>query len=78
MFEIHTSVVGSLLAFQMRRVVAARANECGLQILTLPQLAARLAGGFAAPLASEHFDLAVQEALAEGGFAELESVRHRG
>lgn len=76
MFEIHTFVVGSPLAFQMRRVVAARANECGLQILTLPQLAARLADGFATPLTPENLDLAIRDALAEGGFAELDSVRH--
>src|SRR3954453_4154488 len=42
----------------MGRGAAARANECGLQILTLPQLAARLAGGFTAPLAMEALDLA--------------------
>ncbi|TME44468.1 MAG: PD-(D/E)XK nuclease family protein, partial [Chloroflexi bacterium] len=60
----------------MRRAAAARANECGLQIVTLPQLAARLAGGFTAPLAMEALDLAVQGALAEGGFLELDAVRH--
>ena len=44
---IRTAVVDGPLAHQVRRAAAARANECGLQILTLPQLAARLAGGFA-------------------------------
>jgi hypothetical protein len=68
MLNIRTSVIGGNLAFQMRRAAAARANECGLQILTLPQLAARLAGGFTTPLAMEELDLAVQRALAEGGF----------
>jgi RecB family exonuclease len=76
MLNIQTSVVGSHLAFQMRRAAAARANECGLQILTLPQLAARLAGGFTAPLSMEALDLAVQRALAESGFLELDRVRH--
>ncbi|WP_407150458.1 PD-(D/E)XK nuclease family protein [Bradyrhizobium sp. ORS 86] len=76
MLDIKTSVIGSHLAFQGRRAAAARANECGLQILTLPQLAARLAGGFTAPLATEVLDLAAQHALAEGGFVELDAVRH--
>lgn len=60
----------------MRRADAARANECGLQILNLPQLAARLVGGFVAPVSVEQLDLAIQRALEEGGFVELESVRH--
>jgi RecB family exonuclease len=76
MLNIRTSVIGSHLAYQMRRAAAARANESGLQIATLPQVAARLAGGFAAPLATEALDLAVQRALAEGGFLELDAVRH--
>jgi hypothetical protein len=75
-FRTRTAVVGGALAFPMRRVAAARANECGLQILTLPQLAARLSGGFTTPISSEHLDLAVQRALAEGGFLELEMVRY--
>jgi len=74
--RIRTTVIEGSLAHQMRRAAAARANECGLQIWTLPQLAARLAGGFVTPLSAERLDLAVQEALAEGGFRELESVRH--
>jgi len=76
MLNIRTCVIGGHLAFQMRRAAAARGNECGLQIATLPQLAARLAGGFTAPLATEALDLAVQCALAEGGFLELDTVRH--
>jgi hypothetical protein len=43
----------------MRRANAAGANECGLQILTLPQLAARLAGGFTEPVTAERLDLAI-------------------
>ncbi|MVT64840.1 PD-(D/E)XK nuclease family protein [Bradyrhizobium pachyrhizi] len=59
----------------MRRAAAARANECGLQILNLPRLAARLAGGFTVPLAPEHLDVAVLRALDGAGFVELEPVR---
>jgi len=60
----------------MRRFGAAQVSDCGLQILNLPQVAARLAGGFAIPASAEHLELAVQNALDEGGFTELECVRH--
>ena len=76
LLQIRTSVIEGALAYQMRRAAAARANESGLQILNLPQLAARLAGGFVAPVTIEQLDLAIQRALEEGGFTELESVRH--
>src|SRR5436305_1590908 len=59
----------------MRRLAAARTGECGLQIFTLPQLAARLAGGFLHPVAAELLEPAVQNALNEKGFTELEAVR---
>src|SRR5258708_5718962 len=58
----------------MRRLVAARAGESGLQILTLPQLAARLVGGFVQPAAPEALDPAIQSAIAARGFKELERV----
>jgi hypothetical protein len=74
--RIRTTVVEGALAFQMRRANAARNNECGLQILDLPQLAARLAGGFSCPITAEYLDPAIQLALNQGGFEELESVRH--
>jgi PD-(D/E)XK nuclease superfamily len=70
-----TVIVEGPLAFQMRRRAAARAGECGVQILTLPQLAARLAGGFFHPVAAELLEPAVQNALNEKGFTELEGVR---
>ena len=41
-----TVVVEGPLAFRMRRLAAARNAEAGLQIMTLPALAACLAGGF--------------------------------
>jgi RecB family exonuclease len=74
--QIRTTIIEGPLAYQMRRADAARANECGLQILNLPQLAARLAGGFITPVTVEQLDLAIQRALEEGGFVELESARH--
>ena len=41
----------------------------------MPQLAARLAGGFTRPARSEDLDPAIQSALDAGGFTELESIR---
>ncbi|GAA0023119.1 RecB family exonuclease [Bradyrhizobium japonicum] len=73
--ELQTVVVEGSVAPGMRRADAARANECGIQILGLPQLAARLAGGFAIPVTAQLLDPAVRRALDEGGFVELEPVR---
>ena len=73
--DVRTAVVEGSLAAQMRRAAAARANECGLQILNLPQLAARLAGGFTAPVTAEVLDPAIRRALDDGGFVELDAVR---
>lgn len=72
---IRTAVVEGSLSPQMRRAAAGRNHECGLQILSLPQLAAKLAGGFTAPMTTEHLDPAIQRALNDGGFVELEPVR---
>jgi hypothetical protein len=69
-------VVEGPLAFQMRRFTATQAIDCGLQILNLPQVAASLAGGFAAPASADQVEPAIQEALDEGGFDELERMRH--
>src|SRR4051812_34045187 len=76
MVQLRTWIVGSALAFRMRRAAAARANESGLQILTLPNLAARLAGGFRSLVPSEQLDRAIQQALTAGGFRDIEKVRH--
>lgn len=66
-----TVVVDGPLALRMARLRAARAGTTGLQILTLPQLAARLAGGFVRPAQREDIEPALARALAEGGFVEL-------
>jgi hypothetical protein len=70
-----TAVVEGPLAFHMRRVAAAQRGEAGLQILTLPQLAARLVGGFTRPARTQDLEAAIRVALESGGFAELESIR---
>jgi hypothetical protein len=60
----------------MRRLQAARANEFGLQIMTLPQLAAHLAGGFLHSAPHDLIEPAIKEALDKGGFLQLQTVRH--
>ncbi len=66
-----TVVVDGPLALRMARLKVARAGAVGYQIMSLPQLAARLAGGFVRPAGREELEPALAEALAEGGFAEL-------
>ena len=68
-------IVDGPLAFRMRRLEAARANDIGVEVLTLPLLAARLAGGFCRVVDRQHLAPAVAAALAGGGFADIEPVR---
>jgi len=68
-------VIEGPLAFRMRRIDAARCSEAGMQIMTLPQLAARLAGGFIRPARSQDLDPVIRTALEAGDFADLESIR---
>jgi hypothetical protein len=70
-----TIVIEGPLAFRMRRIDAARCSEAGMQIMTLPQLAARLAGGFIRPARSQDLDPVIRTALEAGDFADLESIR---
>jgi RecB family exonuclease len=70
-----TVVIEGPLAFRTRRIAAARRGELGLQIMTLPDLAARLAGGFRRPARSEDLDPAIRAALEAGGFVDLERIR---
>ena len=71
-----TVIVEGPLAFRMRRIAAGHQAEAGVHIMTLPQLAACLAGGFRRPARSEDLDPAIRSALDAGGFAELESIRN--
>jgi hypothetical protein len=70
----HVVVVEGPLALRMRRLVAARARDVGLEIRTIPQLASRLAGGFCRPVDEEVLYPAISQALREGSFVELSSV----
>jgi hypothetical protein len=70
-----TIIVEGPLAFRMRRIAAARDGELGIQIMTLPLLAARLAGGFVQPASHPQLLAAIRTALDEGGFKDLEGLR---
>jgi hypothetical protein len=70
-----TIVVEGPLAFRMRRIAAARRCEFGIQIMTMPLLAARLAGGFVQPISRPDLLAAIRAALDSGGFADLERLR---
>ena len=63
-----TLVVGSRLALQEARFKAALARDCGLQILSVPRLAARLAGGFLEAITRDALQDLAKEALGVGGF----------
>ncbi|MBR1041186.1 PD-(D/E)XK nuclease family protein [Bradyrhizobium viridifuturi] len=71
---IETEVVEGPLALRMRRLDAARAGATGRQILTLPLLAARLAGGFIAPATQEILYPAIRQALEAGGYEDIDKV----
>ncbi len=69
-----TVLVQGALAYGMRRAAAARIGENGIQIMTLPQMAARLAGGFAHLATGDVLDPAIRAALDEGEFQDIEAV----
>ncbi|WP_247367847.1 PD-(D/E)XK nuclease family protein [Bradyrhizobium sp. 18] len=58
----------------MRRLDAAREGAMGRQVLTLPLLAARLAGGFVSPASHELLYLAIRQALEAGGYEDIGKV----
>ncbi len=69
-----TLVVDGPLAIRMQRLASAREGRIGREILTLPLVAARLAGGFIAPVGSDRLYPAIQAALAAGGFQDIGPV----
>lgn len=70
-----TIVVHTRLAGHMARVEAARKCQSGLQIMTMGQVAARLAGGFLQPIDPEALRDAVHAALPAIHLGELEPIR---
>lgn len=72
--SIHTVIVDGPLALRMQRLTAAREGAIGRQILTLPLLAARLAGGFIAPASQEILYPAIRAALDAGTYEDIGQV----
>lgn len=70
-----TAVVHTILAGHMIRVYAARRNEVGVQVMTMGQLAARLAGGLLQPVDLNVLAGAVSDALPEVDMGELEPIK---
>lgn len=71
---LRTVLVDGPLAMRMRRFQAAEAHALGCQILTIPLMAARLAGGFVVPASEESLLSSIRAALDEDGFEELGKV----
>jgi len=69
-----TFIVDGPLALRSQRLTAAREGAIGRDILTLPLLAARLAGGFIAPVGTDVLFPAIQTALAADEFNDIASV----
>ena len=69
-----TIVVDGPLALRRERESAARSGAVGREILTLPLIAARLAGGFIVPAGPDILYPAIQEALSIGGFEDIGEV----
>ena len=69
-----TLVVHNRFAWRSYRTRAALGAEQGLQLFTIDQMAARLAGGFQQPVDQEDFKAAVAAALT-GPLGELEVIK---
>jgi hypothetical protein len=74
MIERLTLVIEGPLALRTQRAKAARDRASGREIITLPLLAARLAGGFIAPVGTDILYPSIQAALAGGGFRNIGPV----
>ncbi|QOZ33222.1 PD-(D/E)XK nuclease family protein [Bradyrhizobium sp. CCBAU 53421] len=70
-----TVVVHTILAGHMVRVDAARRNEAGVQVVTMGQLAARLAGGLLQPVDLHVLTETVSDTLPDVEMGELEPIK---
>src|ERR1700694_389900 len=75
MMTYRTIVIPGRLAWHEERFRAAEQHALGLQILTPPQLAGRLAGGFIESASRDACHVLVRDALADLKFTELEQLR---
>jgi hypothetical protein len=62
-FTLQSALVQGRLAYATRRAAAARGRELGLQVMTPPQMAARLAGGLLRPASRESIEAGIRAAL---------------
>lgn len=70
-----TVVVHTILAGHMVRVHVARRNEAGVQVMSMGQLAARLAGGLLQPVDLNVLTEAASDALPDIAMGELEAYQ---
>jgi hypothetical protein len=70
-----TIIVHTKLAGHLARVAAARRNENGVQIMTMGQLSARLAGGLLRPVDPDTLRRVVQETMPAVAMGELEPIK---
>ncbi|SEP50227.1 PD-(D/E)XK nuclease superfamily protein [Rhodospirillales bacterium URHD0017] len=70
-----TIIAHGRLAMRELRLAAARERRHGLQIMTLEQLATRLAGGLSRPVDDETLRAAIQAILPEVALGELDSLK---
>jgi hypothetical protein len=71
----NTAVVFGRLQSRELRLTAARHRAAGLQVMTLEQLACRLAGGFCRPIDDEALRKALQAALEGTALGELDEIK---
>ena len=70
-----TLITYGRLAIRELRLKAARERAHGLQIMTIEQFAARLAGGFLLPIDRDRLRAAIQTALPKADLGELTSIK---
>src|SRR6185295_2071613 len=70
-----TAVVFGRLQSRELRLRAAREHDHGLQVMTMEQLACRLAGGFSRPIDDEALRTCLQAALPQTELGELDAIK---
>jgi hypothetical protein len=70
-----TAVVFGKLQSRELRLTAARQRDHGLQVMTMEQLACRLAGGFSRPIEDEALRTGLQAALPQTELGELDAIK---
>lgn len=71
----HTVVLANRLAMRCRRLQAAQQASQGCQIMTIEQLAARLAGGFCSPIDADVLRTILRDVIPTAELSELAAIR---